>query len=190
MPDAAGLGEAAAAALEVTFRETGGVPAPMVHILVEDRARPYFGYVTCRPFRAGADAVTAIRLMGALPSTLRATRLVIAWEHSDMCVAIGAPGVDFPTGLMVLDAAVEHHVLRWTPFRQAVAVAGSPGSGVRWGELVERRGAVLPDPVAQLLDGWRMEPDADPAAMIAEMDAVGYEVHRVASFDLPRRFSD
>ncbi len=172
------------------MQATGGVPAPTVHILLEHRAQPYFGYVVCRPFYAGADAVTAIRLMGALPSTLRATRLVIAWEHSDMCVAIGVPGVDFPTGLVVLDAGAEHHVLRWTPFRQAVAVAGSPGSGVRWGEPVEHRNAVLPDPVAQLLDGWRMEPDADPAEMIAEMDAVGYEVHRVASFDLPRRFSD
>jgi hypothetical protein len=79
--------DVAAAAL----RQTGFYPRPQVHMFAEDLASPYIGYIVCRPFYRGEDAVTAIAGLGLLPSVMGLTRLLVVWEDRDLRTALEMP---------------------------------------------------------------------------------------------------
>jgi hypothetical protein len=72
-------------------------------MFAEDMAQPYIGFVTCRQFYRGEDAVNAIGDLGMLPAVMKMTRLIIPWESSDLATALQQEGGRFPMGLMLVD---------------------------------------------------------------------------------------
>jgi hypothetical protein len=126
----------AVAVADATLRELGMVQPPVVHMLVDGACPPYLGYLTCRPLRPGGDAAAAVASLGVLPSALGASRLVIAWEHADLCVALKTPGADsVEPGVVVVDADRFGHVLRWHPMRMragGISELGSPTVLPEW----------------------------------------------------------
>ncbi len=117
--------DAALTGFDAEMRATGMVVPPTVYMLDERRAPSYLGSVGCRPFQRGEDAARAVTGLGLIPSVLGATRLVVAWEHGDMCTARELTGTDFPRGVVVLDAGPTRHMLRWYPLRLTVDPGGT-----------------------------------------------------------------
>lgn len=176
--------------VEQSLAETGLVPPPRMHALLDGLDLPYVGYLTCRPMYRGQDALQAVRVMGLLGSMLLATRLVVTFENADLCTALQLPGADdVATGVAVVDAdRAGSHVLRWHPatFRDdgPPDVRGAPGHRAVWGRTRVYGGDVqLPVAVAELLGGWRhprtYTPD-DLVESLAAMETSGYVMRWVA----------
>jgi hypothetical protein len=64
-------------AVAATLRQTGFYPRPQVHMFAENIESPYIGYIVCRPFCRGDDAVTAITGLGLLPSVMALARSLV-----------------------------------------------------------------------------------------------------------------
>lgn len=170
----------------------GKVCAPTVHLLLKHLAQPYVGSVSTRPFQRGADAVAAVAALGLLPSVVPATRLVAVWEYSDLCAALDLPGWRdgrYPLGLVVLDADLAEHVVRWHPFRMRTDASSDPSAplpaGVRvwpeWGAAARHPGGDLPDPISALLAVWRKLHPGDVAETRADLEQAGFVVNWVSN---------
>lgn len=169
------------------LRAGGALMPPQVHLLVEHAEQPYLGYVSCRPFYRGNDVVKAVALMGVAGSLTGATRLLVVWEHQDLCVALERSGAESaPNGQVVVDAQrAGGHVLWWHPFRLHVGPIGSlglPTATAEWGEPVRHPDAELPAPIAALLASWRTPQRwtrAERADALNYMEASGYRMQWV-----------
>lgn len=180
------LDEIAVVTADQVLRETGMLLPPTVHILAEGLDPPYVGYLTCRTFYRGQDARNAIGLLGLLPSALGASRLVVTWEHADLCTALELPGDDgFPPGVVVVDASRNGHTLRWHPMRMHAGPVGRNGAQTvipEWGPSQQHQDAVLPEPVADLLAVWRQPrawPDTELLKTSTSLETTGYEMRWV-----------
>jgi hypothetical protein len=176
----------AVAVAGATLREVGLVQPPVVHILAEGSCPPYLGYLTCRPFARGRDAAAAVASLGVLPSVLGASRLLVTWEHADLCTALEMPGADsVGPGVVVLDADRFEHVLRWHPLQAragGIGDLGTPTVAPEWGEPRAFPDSPLPGPVEELLGVWRMRgtwTDAEVERICHNLWAAGYEMRWV-----------
>jgi hypothetical protein len=161
---------------------------PQVHLLVEHMDEPYLGYLSCRPFYRGNDVVKAMGMMGVAGSLTAASRLLVVWEHQDLCTALQLPGAESePYGHVVVDAQRSgRHVLRWRPFRLHVGPPnplGLPTVAAEWGEPAFHPDAQLPTPVAALLAAWRAPQvwtSAERANALAYLEESGYRMRWVS----------
>jgi hypothetical protein len=175
------LMDAARQGTEAALRAGGALMRPQVHLLREELDQPYLGYVSSRPFYRGRDVVTALRGLGEVGSLTRASRLVVAWEHQDLCVALELPGAeDEPNGHVALDVHRDAgHVLRWLPFRLHAGPTrddGCPTVFPEWGEPVRYPDVALPVPVSALLAAWRAPREwtgAERAAVLERLEQSG-----------------
>jgi hypothetical protein len=170
-------------AADTAMRAGGFVPEPLLHMLLDHWEQPYLGYLFTRPYRDGADAVTAITRLGDAAAAARATRVVAAWEHADLHTSVHGGG-DYPNGMAVVVASLaDGHTLHWHP---VVLDAGSDEHGLpaivpRWGVPVTIERATLPPVIAALLATWRAQ-TGSARVVFAEMLAEGYTIQAV-----PRR---
>ncbi|MGH3566422.1 MAG: hypothetical protein ACRDRH_10385 [Pseudonocardia sp.] len=143
--------ESGSVELAETTLTAGWVCPPTVHVLCKHLPQPCLGSVATRPFRRGADAGSAVAALGLLPSVVPATRLVVVWEYSDLCSALDLPGWRdgrYPLGLVVLDADLAEHVVRWHPFRMradascdsALPIPASASVWTEWGPVARHVG--------------------------------------------------
>ena len=171
---------------------------PMLHLLSKHLPQPYLGSVTTRPFRRGADARSAVATLGLLASVVPATRVVVVWEYSDLCAALDLPGWRdgrYPLGLVVLDADLAEHVVRWHPFKMrtdassdsAVPIPAGARVWPEWGPVVRHPGGVLPVPVGELLAVWRELHRGTIAKTRADLEAAGFVVNLSSSSPLADR---
>lgn len=180
MPDIAAevpriLIEAAKAELHVT----GCVPRPQVHMFAEDMPDPYIGFVTCRSFSRGRDAVTAIGDLGILPSVMKMTRLMILWESSDLAIALDRATGPFPMALMLLDASLSHHTLHRYPFKPVPTrqiADDMPTVQLEWEPQQRAENASLPAPITRLLQTWRELRDDEIQETAIALQRSGYEL--------------
>lgn len=180
--------ESGSVELADTMLRDGAVCLPTVHLLSKHLAQPYLGSVATRPFRRGADAATAVAALGQLPAVVTATRLVVVWEYGDMCTALGLPDERvgrLPRGLVVLDADLSRHVVRWHPFTLRANGLGRPAP--TWGTPVRHPAGWLPEPVSELLAVWRELRRGDIAAVRAELESAGFVVTWAADSRISRR---
>jgi hypothetical protein len=158
-----------AAAEEI--RATGRCLPPRLHVVVDGLELPYVGFLTCRPFYRGDDAITAVGMMGVLGSMLDASRLVLTWEHQDMCAALRLP--DAPAGQVVLDAhRVGGHVLRWHPVwidHDPRRPDGQPSAVPVWGPTDVVPDAALPPYAAARVAMWRQPAQWTGPQLIARL---------------------
>jgi hypothetical protein len=186
---AAWLGEVVCDTTDQLLRDHGLVQPPTVHMLMEGTTLPYQGFITSRPFRRGSDAELAIAALGLLPSVLKATTVVITWEHADLYTALNMPGNrGFPTALAVVDASLDaeefgapapRHALRLYPFDLQVGPLNRDGvpTGIpRWYRPEHYPDGVLAEPIVRLLELWRAQRDHDLAATVAELRQWGYRI--------------
>jgi hypothetical protein len=185
-----GLVDAVLHASAEQIKKTATAPQPQVHIMAEDMDTPYLGYVVCRRFYRGEDAAAAIAGLGLLPSVLYASRLLVLWEESDLCAALQLPGEPAETGLMIVDATLDGHVLRWYPFRAEPAPARSGDmASVRWGNPVSYQQIPLLPPVEALLATWRAFHGGDLEQAAAQLQQAGYDINWITARhpESPRR---
>jgi len=159
---------------------TGAGPRPQVHMLAEDMSHPYIGSVTCRRFYRGHDVVTAIGDLGALPSVMKMTRLMILWENRDLATALEQEKGPFPWGLMLVDARLKQHTLHQYPFEPVPTgqvVDGVPTIRLQWETPQRSEDARLPDPITRLLRTWRELRDDDMQETAIALQRSGYELH-------------
>lgn len=179
-----GLAQALVGSADQVLRELGMCPAPTVYMLCKDMEQPYAGMLTCRPFYRGTDAADAVAAMGALPAALWATHLLVVWEHSDLCTALELPGEAFPSGIVVLEATMSEHTVRWYPYLTrfgAVGASGLPTVLPDWGTPTRHPGAKLPDPIIRLLASWRDWTETDNLAQqAADLERAGYRMRWAA----------
>jgi hypothetical protein len=181
------IDEAIRRGTDAALRAGGALMPPQVHLLVEHDDEPYLGYVSCRPFYRGNDVVRAMALMGVAGSLTGASRLLVVWEHQDLCTALELPGAESaPYGQVVVDAARDSgHVLRWRPFRLhggGPNSIGLPGVVPEWGDAVLHAQVELPNPVAALLAAWRRPQvwtRAERADALAHLEESGYRMRWV-----------
>jgi len=113
------------------------------------------------------------------------------WEYSDLCAALDLPewrDGRYPLGLVVLDADLAEHVVRWHPFRMRTDALPDQGEPMRagarvwpeWGAVVRHAGAELPGPVAELLAVWRALHGGDVAQTRVQLEAAGFVVNWVS----------
>lgn len=167
------------------IRASGNCLAPRLHLLVAGLELPYVGYLTCRPFYRGDDAITAVGMMGVMASMLGACRVVLTWEHQDMSAALRLP--DAPAGQVVLDAHHPggRHVLRWHPVwinPDPQHREGASGVTPAWGPTDVVPDAELPPFAGACLATWRQLADWDGPALIARLawfERTGYVMHWV-----------
>lgn len=167
------IAESAVAGADALVRASAGLPLPTVHMLCADLEAPYVGYLSCRASAAGRDSASAVGLMGRLPAVVSATHLVIVWEYASLHAALEPSGGPAPTGLVVVEALMTDHVVRWHPFRVTFG-------RVEWGAAGRFPGAVLPLPVEDLLTMWRRGIDDDVAATVEMLERAGYLVRWAA----------
>lgn len=163
---------------------TGCVPRPQVHMLAEDMPNPYIGFVTCRSFDRGRDAVAAIGGLGTLPSVMKMTRLMILWESSDLALALDQATVPSPMALMLLDASLSHHALHWHPFKPVPTgriVNGVPTVQLEWESQQRANDASLPEPITLLLQTWRELRDDNIQETAIALQRSGYELDWIES---------
>lgn len=161
------------------LRETGFVPRPQVHLLLEHLDQPYVGYVETPDFSRGADATWAIRGLGILPSVLAASRLLVVWEHVDLCTALEIPGQHTASALMVLEASLDDHMLTAHPLTVDVGPPspfGVTAIVVAWHDAVRFPQADLPGPVAEILSTWRLQIRDDLTQTVAGLEQAGYRI--------------
>lgn len=158
-------------------------PPPTMHVISALPDAPYVGYVVSRPFTDGEDAARAIAGMGVLPAVMRARRLVLTWEHHDLCRAVEPPTRAQPA-VVVVDAGLDGHEVRWHPFSMQLGPCSEPIAptvvGPDWRGPHRDPGGWLPDPVTRLLATWRA--GGDPARLpevYETMQQVGYTVRWV-----------
>ncbi|GAA1399246.1 hypothetical protein GCM10009613_54610 [Pseudonocardia kongjuensis] len=172
------------ATTDAMLAEGGFVPPLTMHVFCGDLGRqPYAGYVRARPFYPGNDAHRAVETFGLVASFVNASRLVLAWEHADLHIALQHPGEMLPTGLVVADVPrVGMHVVRWNPaelVQTGTRADGCPVVEASWGPAQRIPGGRLPAPVAAALELWR-SPRAWSAVEIAEayldMEDGGYHM--------------
>jgi hypothetical protein len=182
------IDEATRLGTDAALRMGGALMAPQVHVLLEHVAEPYFGYLSCRPLYRGGDVVDAMGVMGVIGSLLDASRLLVVWEHQDLCTALELPGAESePYGHVMVDAErAGRHVLRWRPFRLHVELptsVGLPAVVPEWGEPVRHPDVELPTPVAALLAVWR-EPrvwtSSERVNAFAHLEEAGYRMRWVS----------
>lgn len=170
-------------ASQAELHATGAVPRPQVHLLAEDMARrPYIGYVVCRRFYRGDDAVAAIGDLGALPSVMKVTRLMILWEDSDLKTAMELEGRPFQMGLMLVDARFDRHTLHRYPFEPVSTgqvVDSVPTVRLQWGTPQQHEDVPLPYPITCLLRTWRELRDDDIQKTTITLQQAGYELNWV-----------
>ena len=170
--------QACLAAADTAMRAGGFVPQPQVHMLIDRWQQPYVGYVLTRPYRQGLDAVKAITRLADAPAAVRATRVVLAWEHADLRTSLHGPG-DYPNGMAIVVASLgRRHALRWHPVVLHVGPASEselPSVRPDWGVPVTVDGARLPPVMAAVLNTWRTL-EGDPRTVFAELIAEGYPV--------------
>lgn len=144
-----------AAAEEI--RTSGSCLPPRLHLLVDGPELPYVGYLACRRFYQGDDAIKAVGMMGAMASLLGASRLALTWEHQDMSAALRVP--DAPAGQVVLDADRSgRHVLRWHPVwieQDPQHRDSASGMTPLWGPTDVVPDADLPPFAGACLAAWR-----------------------------------
>lgn len=176
-----GIEHAAREGMDAGLRAGGAVLPPAVHLLAEDLDQPYVGYLTCRPFYRGADAAAAIVELGELPSVLAVTRLAVTWEAYDLTVALQVPADPDTLALVVLDATLTEHAIRWCPFRLH-AGTGRYGDMVvpEWGPPALLRDPPLPGPVEQLLTVWRQWRAGDLDETITRLETAGHRMRWAA----------
>lgn len=167
------IAESAVAGVDDLLRAGAGPPLPTVHMLCRDLKGPYAGYLTCRASAAGRDSASAVGLLGRLPAVVAATDLVIVWEYASLHAALEPSGGRAPTGLVVVEASMTDHAVRWHPFQV------TPGR-VEWGAAGRFPDAVLPLPVEDLLSMWRRGVDDDVAATVEMLERAGYLVRWAA----------
>lgn len=163
------VAESAVAGADELIRAGAGLPLPTVHMLCADLETPYVGYLTCRASAAGRDSASAVGLLGRLPAVVAASHLVIVWEYASLHAALEPAGGRAPTGLVVVEASMTDHMVRWHPFR---AASGWP----EWGAAGRFPDALLPLPVEDLLSMWRRGIDDDVAATVEMLERAGYLV--------------
>lgn len=175
------LADAAVDAAGVLLRQTGELQPPMLHLLAEDLQQPY---LSCRPFRHGADAEFAISLLGWLPSTLAATRTMLAWDENDLSEAFGLPIPDPSTDkVVILDARLTGHTLRCRPYRTRPGPLTPDGRRTMiptWGTPQHYPNGSLPPAVSALLDNWREPRGGNVHQTITSLETLGYRMHWAA----------
>jgi hypothetical protein len=120
-----------------------------------------------------------VTVLGRLPSVLYATHLVVVWEHADLCAALEIPGADHPCGVVVLDASMQEHTVRWHPFVMHAGPVRPDGLATvvpEWGETVRHPDARLPEPVSELLALWRQWQGGDSSPVREELERAGYRL--------------
>lgn len=171
-------------AAEEMLRVHGYCPPPTVHMVCADMDPPYAGMLTCRPFYRGVDAAGAVAAMGALPAAVWATHLLVVWEHCDLCTALGLPGESFPSAVVVLEATISEHTVRWYPYATRfgpVGTSGMPTVLPKWETPQRHPGAALPEPVARLLESWRAWSGEDELQQQAMgLERAGYRIRWTA----------
>ena len=178
MPDIAEVPPVLIKASKAELYATGAVPRPQVHMFAEDMPYPYIGFVTCRRFYRGHDAVTAIGDLGVLPSVMKMTRLMILWESSDLAAALEQPRA--PMELMLVDARFSQHTLHRHPFQPVPTgrvVDGVPAVQLEWETPQRSEDARLPDPITLLLRTWRELRDEDIQNTAIALQQAGYETN-------------
>lgn len=179
MPNIAGMPRALVDASKAELYATGAVPRPQVHMFAEDMENPYIGFVTCRMFYRGRDAVTAIGDLGVLPSVMAMTRLMILWENSDLSTALEQEQGPFPMGLMVVDARFGDHTLHRYPFEPMPTGRVVDGVGtvkLQWETPQLSEDAPLPEPIARLLQIWRELREDDMQKTAITLQQAGYKI--------------
>lgn len=134
------IAESAVTGADELLRAGVALPLPTVHMLCADLEGPYLGYLTCRSAAAGRDSASAVGLLGRLPAVVAATHLVIVWEYASLHAALEPSGGRVPTGLVVVEASMTGHVVRWHPFR---VTSGRVG----WAPLVGSRAGFCRSPL-------------------------------------------
>jgi hypothetical protein len=174
-------------AAEVELRQAGFYPRPQVHMFAEDMESPYIGYIVCRPFYRGDDAVTAIANLGLLPSVMAVTRLLVLWEDRDLRTALEMPGsASADTGIALLDAQLDGHTLRWHPFEaESIGVAQHGPYQVqtinpRWRKPTQFKNVQLLRPISNLLGIWRERRQDDMQQTAIGLQDAGYELNWVS----------
>ncbi|MGW4030705.1 hypothetical protein ACWEFL_15520 [Streptomyces sp. NPDC004838] len=168
---------------EAVLRETGFYTQPQVHLLAEDLEHAYIAYVVSRSFYRGSDAATAIENLGLLPSVLKATRLIVTWEDSDLRTALEVPGDGFANGMAILDARFDRHTLHWHPFEAEASTPSAHGIPTiipHWGTPARYEDVELPAPIAGLLRLWREFRDDDVEQTAIQLEEAGYEVNWIS----------
>lgn len=163
------IAESAVAGADELLRVGAGLLLPTVHMLCADLEAPYAGYLTCRASASGRDTASAVGLLGRLPALVAATNLVVVWEYASLHAALEPSGGPVATGLVVVEASLTDHAVRWHPFRAAFG-------RVEWGSTGWFPDAVLPLPVEDLLGMWRRGVDDDIAATVEMLERTGYLV--------------
>ena len=123
---------------------------------------------------------------------------MVTWEQADLCRALDQAGEQFPAALVVLDATLHAHTVRWNPFTPTYSPPATGGGRTvvpEWGEPARLPGAELPLAVVGLLALWREQRGGDLDATRAELERKGFRVswvadrlrERVATVDRPRQ---
>jgi hypothetical protein len=162
-----GLSEAMAAlegvmvqSAESAMLSSGIAPRPQVHVFDRTRAQPMRGYVICRFYSRGDDAVSAIANLGVLATALGATDLIVFWEESDLRTSVFGPHPEdgYPVGLVTLQATLSSHRATWRPFVNHVLgyrQDGLPVVRVEWRDSTMQAEGDVPFPIQGLLQRWR-----------------------------------
>lgn len=163
--------------------DQGLCPPPTMHVISALLDAPYVGYVVSRPFTEGEDAARAVAGMGALPAVMRAQRLVLTWEHHQLCTALELPD-QASRALVVVDAGLDGHEVRWHPFSMQLGPCSEPVAPrvavPDWGRSRHEWDGWLPDPIVRLLATWRAGGDPGRLREVYEiMQRVGYTVRWV-----------
>ncbi len=167
---------------------TGFAPQPQIHVIDDTLEPAYIGYVMCRPYRRGQDALAAISHLGTIATAMCATHLVVAWEESDLRTStLGGSPEDHPQGLAVLDAPLltHTHTLLWHPFRYYTsdgtpAYLNNPALSIAWEQSSRNPQATLPDAIRGLLTAWRTPTPLSPNDVEHTLTHAinhGYEIH-------------
>ncbi|WP_219417704.1 hypothetical protein [Pseudonocardia nigra] len=175
----------ALAGAESMLRTHGVCARPSVFMFVSSPTlgAVFMGSVTARRYARGQDAADAVRGLGLLPSVLAGPRLLVAWENAELCMAFGEPGEEFPAGLVMVDATLDDHIVRWHPFTPRYGAKSETMYAsviVEWRAPSEQRGAALPGPVAELLGLWREQRGGNLDVTRAALQRSGFGVSWLA----------
>ncbi|TYB44980.1 hypothetical protein [Actinomadura chibensis] len=167
-------------ASKAELHSTGAIPRPQVHMLAEDMEHSYIGFVICRMFYRGQDAVTAIGDLGTLPSVLKMTRLMILWEDLDLLTALNQVTDPGSRALVLLDAQFDRHTLHRHPFEAVPTgqvVNGVPTVSLRWETPQRFHDGPLPEAINRLLRTWRELREDDMQETAMALQRSGYELN-------------
>lgn len=140
---------------------TGFCMAPQVHLFFEPDDE-YIGYVSCREYYRGQDAVAAIGHLGVIAAAMCATRLLVVWEESDLRTSIFGPSATvYANGLALLETSLTDHEITRHPFRYTNGHAQPPSLtaylDIQWGQPSTQAKVDLLPGTRDLIDSWRAE---------------------------------